>query len=648
MRDKCRACPVDGYCFGQDALPHLCEWAVGLPSQRKSVVDRHRFPAPGIDPLPPADIAGGNVAVPPFRAACRPNEPRVRVGILCPCLMYGGAEMWMKALIKHVDPSKVCWAGLAVIGGDPSKAEGLEESFLKSIPVGFGDAAAHVLAAACDVLLMWAVPGVARFTNGLARKPAVIAAAHSPPESEWAVRVYFNETGVDRYVAVSDLAVPTIPAAYRAEAVVIPNCVDDSRMSVTRTRGQMRESWGVPVDAPVAGYLGRLSDEKDPDAMRRLGESLPDPWRVVVVGGGHGSIDSQGRLKAVGVDALVGDVLAAFDVLIVPSFYESFGLTIAEGLWAGVPVISTPSGIAKLHPGLTRIVPVGSDGPTLAAAVLADRADHQGTARRVLESAKFVREKFNSADFGRLWGDYLVASAPPRPPQPQAVMSVKKHGVSFRSMVESVNTRAYLCRQCAAGCQQSKCLVGKGIDEYGNAPLSHCYDCINSKPEKKMSKSFRDLTADMQAKKADLTSKETAATESKRISDEKAGEVVAAATAKAQSESDFGKALNRFKGYADPGNNFIYGRDENGQVVLYQPAGGDKFNLIILTSDSAEVPPEEDPVVIPPPVTPEVPPTTTLDQPPVTGVVPGTSLHIPDINPNDPTPEALLPSAPPV
>jgi glycosyltransferase involved in cell wall biosynthesis len=49
----------------------------------------------------------------------------------------------------------------------------------------------------------------------------------------------------------------------------------------------MRRTWGLPDGTRVAGYLGRLSPEKDPLAMARLIGSLPNEWHGVVVGEGH-------------------------------------------------------------------------------------------------------------------------------------------------------------------------------------------------------------------------------------------------------------------------------------------------------------------------------------------------------------------------
>jgi glycosyltransferase involved in cell wall biosynthesis len=182
----------------------------------------------------------------------------------------------------------------------------------------------------------------------------------------------------------------------------------------------IRAAWNVPGDALVAGYLGRLSIEKDPDAMLRLARGLPEPWHVVIVGEGRerarleAEIDSASlkRVHLVGGDTAVGDVLHAFDTLVVPSQYESFGLTLAEGLWVGLPVVATASGLAKLRPGLVREVEVYAGSRDLAEAVLADHRDIEGTSERVRKAREFADDRLGLARFGRDWTELLLRSAP--------------------------------------------------------------------------------------------------------------------------------------------------------------------------------------------------------------------------------------------
>jgi glycosyltransferase involved in cell wall biosynthesis len=127
----------------------------------------------------------------------------------------------------------------------------------------------------------------------------------------------------------------------------------------------------------------------------------------------HQKIESQrlSHVHLVGGDPSPGDVLNALDALVVPSRYESFGLTLAEGLWAGIPVIATRSGLARLTPGLVREVPIGATGLELSDALLADQRDAIGTRDRVDRARQFARERLTLDRFGREWTELLVRLA---------------------------------------------------------------------------------------------------------------------------------------------------------------------------------------------------------------------------------------------
>jgi glycosyltransferase involved in cell wall biosynthesis len=346
-----------------------------------------------------------------FVPSSTPARGRLRAGLWCPCLGLGGAEAWQLSLVRAVSPDSVIWRGAAVLDGRGGSDPRMEDQLSARMPVGYGLDAARTLAAACDVIVSWAVTDVSSLLAGLDPRPGMVMVCHFPRESPWGEKTAELLGPVDRLVAVSELALESIPWPERASARVIWNAVDSDRLRVRRDRSSVRATWGIPGGAPVAGYLGRLSREKDPEAMVRLATALPEPWHVVLVGEGRerASLAIQarsinpGRILLVGGDPAVGDVLSAFDTLIVPSRFESFGLTLAEGLWAGLPVISTRSGLAKLEPGLVRTIPIGASGTVLAEAVLADRADASGTKSRVDRARAFARDRLGLDRFGRDW-----------------------------------------------------------------------------------------------------------------------------------------------------------------------------------------------------------------------------------------------------
>jgi len=354
-----------------------------------------------------------------FRPRVDPTDRRTRVGLLMPCLGLGGAEVWQLALARSVDPARIAWAGAVVTDGPAGVNPGMADELGSLMPVGHGREATRRLAAACDVLLSWSVLDLGGELAGIDPRPAIVHAAHFSPDHTFPDRVADWLGPTDHWVAVSEVAREWVHPRFRDRTSIIWNAVDPARMEVRRDRVTIRRRWGVPGSVPVAGYLGRLATEKDPDAMLRLASALPAAWHVVVVGEGHERDAlagrardlAPGRVHLVGGDPAAGDVLSAFDALVVPSRHESFGLTLAEGLWAGLPVVATRSGLAKIVAGLVREVPVGATGRELADAVLADRSDLAGTAARVVRARAFARDRLALSRFGREWTECLARMA---------------------------------------------------------------------------------------------------------------------------------------------------------------------------------------------------------------------------------------------
>ena len=371
-----------------------------------------------------------------FVPGLEPADDRLRVGLWCPGLGLGGAEVWQLALARAVDPDRIAWTGAGVIEGRGSCDPRMVRELGAIMPIGYGLDAARTIASASDVIVSWAVTSVPAMMDGLERPPSVVLACHFPAESPWGPATESFLEGVGRFVAVSELAVASAPPAIRGRVEVIWNAVDADRLRVQRDRATIRHGWGVPPDALVAGYLGRLSPEKDPDAMIRLARGLAPPWHVVLVGEGRERASLAARIEAerldrvhlVGGDTRAGDVLQGFDTLVVPSRYESFGLTLAEGLWVGLPVIATASGLAKLDPSLVREISVGAGTEELARAVLADHRDRVGTSARVEQARSFALDRLGLERFGREWTELMIRSKP-RHPVPRTLASRELTGL---------------------------------------------------------------------------------------------------------------------------------------------------------------------------------------------------------------------------
>jgi glycosyltransferase involved in cell wall biosynthesis len=132
-------------------------------------------------------------------------------------------------------------------------------------------------------------------------------------------------------------------------------------------RGRFRAVAGIPADAKLVLYLGRLSEKKSPDVLLQAFASLGNmeggaELRLVFAGPDDG--DMKQKLQQVaaelGVSARVQilgpvfnkDKWSAYrdaDVFVLPSQNENFGNTAGEAVAAGTPVVVTDKcGIAPL------------------------------------------------------------------------------------------------------------------------------------------------------------------------------------------------------------------------------------------------------------------------------------------------------------
>ncbi len=115
----------------------------------------------------------------------------------------------------------------------------------------------------------------------------------------------------------------------------------------------LRSRWGIPDDAPVLGFVGQLDPRKGIGvlltAFDLIRQAVPEA-RLVFVGEGplREMIESETREKGwkdrvllAGFHDDIPEVMRAIDVLVLPSFWEGFGIVLIEAMAAYRPVITT-------------------------------------------------------------------------------------------------------------------------------------------------------------------------------------------------------------------------------------------------------------------------------------------------------------------
>ncbi len=196
------------------------------------------------------------------------------------------------------------------------------------------------------------------------RLPAVISVHNAFPLetfSDWQ-RPRLEEAfrSVKGVYAVSDSAMRHFLDLYRdmlapqTRLAVIPNGVDTDTFTVSPERRiQARKQLGLPPDALVLGCVARLSAQKRPQALlalfARLVPQFPNLYLVLV---GTGPLEAMLRLQAqqsglqdrvvfAGFQQRVELLMPAFDLHVLLSKNEGFGIATIEAMACGVPAVGT-------------------------------------------------------------------------------------------------------------------------------------------------------------------------------------------------------------------------------------------------------------------------------------------------------------------
>jgi len=192
-----------------------------------------------------------------------------------------------------------------------------------------------------------------------------------------------------------------------------------------------RNALGLPADAPVLLFVGRIQPLKGPDvAVRSLAALNRRDALLLIVGGSSGlegdseiahvkrlitelGVESQVRFIEPQPHHILSTYYRAADAVIVPSRSESFGLVALEASACGIPVVASAVG------GLLTLVDHGSNGflveerdPLLFAEHINDILDHPDRAalmgRRGADRARQYTWGFAAARLRRVYADLTV------------------------------------------------------------------------------------------------------------------------------------------------------------------------------------------------------------------------------------------------
>jgi len=136
-----------------------------------------------------------------------------------------------------------------------------------------------------------------------------------------------------------------------SRAMTVYNGVDHAlvaRANTPAARASFRQAWGIPQEAFVVAYVGRLWEQKDPLTLAEIIERCAHlPVHFLVVGDGpyQPSLAARFAHRArVTMTGWLRDPMAmypAIDVLVLPSLWEGLSLTLIEAMAFGKPLIAS-------------------------------------------------------------------------------------------------------------------------------------------------------------------------------------------------------------------------------------------------------------------------------------------------------------------
>ncbi|MFQ5877310.1 MAG: glycosyltransferase [Acidobacteriota bacterium] len=332
-----------------------------------------------------------------------PRRPRARLLILTVGFTIGGAERLILMTAPRLqrrgfDVLVACLKGWGPLG------EELERRGVRA--VALGASGALDLRAACRLLSLLRRERVqilhahlfpanlaARLLGRAAGVPVVVCAHHDTD-----IDMPRRNRLLERATAGLSDAVVACSEAVRRYALrtyglgpgrvrTLRNAVEQPPSPIEALRREaLRREFGAGPSDLLLGTVGRLVEPKKGipvflAAARRIARELP-AVRFVVVGDGP---DREGveacaaregvshRTTFAGFRRDVEDVMASLDLLVQPSNWEGFGLTLVEAMAAGIPVVATRVG------GVPEVVVDGRTG------LLVPPADPDALARACLD-----------------------------------------------------------------------------------------------------------------------------------------------------------------------------------------------------------------------------------------------------------------------
>ena len=215
---------------------------------------------------------------------------------------------------------------------------------------------------------------------------------------------------------------PRVAASERV--FVAPRGVDSVLFTPGRRsdliRREMRERAGIPENAVILLYAGRISPEKNVglliDMMKELGKDSSRDHRLLVAGAGPQAewLKQQGERYAPGKIVMLGhldkETLAGYysnaDVFVHPNPKEPFGIAPLEAMASGVPTVAPNAGGILSYAANENAWLVDTNGAAFADAIREISENKELRDRKVQNALVTARANTREASTDRLFATY--------------------------------------------------------------------------------------------------------------------------------------------------------------------------------------------------------------------------------------------------
>jgi len=316
-------------------------------------------------------------------------KERIKILHIIEQLPFGGAENLLLVLARNIDRSRfdLSFCCLSAGGGiaDRLREEGFKVVCLENYRMR------HFYKKIIDIIRLIKSENVdivqthlieanlwGRIGALLSRVPVVCKTEHAVLSGSWVNGALRNKTYsitdkiLDRfsdriiYVSESQRKIINRDGYNPFKHVVVYNAFDKEHFTLDMSRKDIRSLHGFSDKDIVIGAVGRLVFHKGYDwlfdAVKEV-KKKHSGVKMLVVGRGPEEVRLKELACAAGVDTLflsdrddVPELMKAMDIYVQPSLREAFGITIAEAMYSGLPVVATNVG------GIPEIVIDGETG----------------------------------------------------------------------------------------------------------------------------------------------------------------------------------------------------------------------------------------------------------------------------------------------